>query len=312
MIMMTFAHAHTKLRTPRAGSPHPHADALAFAIEQDTRKTVDSMIAAANLASSHWPSRPMLLLGLVVSVCCGATSASDPTLAPTISNLWPMPGSVVHGEAATQDCFGLSTSLSANGARLAVSAHGNDGTGPNAGHVRVFSWSNGTWVQLGGDIDREAANDWFGRAVSLSVDGTRLAVGARLNDGTGTNAGHVRVFEWSNGAWVQLGDDVDGRAAGDPFGFSVSLSADGARLAVGATGDDCTGTDAGHVRVFELSNGAWVQLGGDIDGEAAGDQSGCSVSLSADGARLAIGALCNDGAGTTTGQVRVFLLSNGA
>ena len=48
--------------------------------------------------------------------------------------------------------------------------------------------------------------------------------------------------------------------------------------------------DAGHVRVYEYSGGAWTQLGDDIDGEAAGDQSGFSVSLSSDGTRVAIGA----------------------
>ena len=35
----------------------------------------------------------------------------------------------------------------------------------------------------------------------------------------------------------------------------------------------------------------WRQLGDDIDGEAADDQSGCSVSLSADGSIVAIGAI---------------------
>ena len=34
-----------------------------------------------------------------------------------------------------------------------------------------------------------------------------------------------------------------------------------------------------------------TQLGSDIDGEAANDQSGYSVSLSSDGTRVAIGAL---------------------
>ena len=44
----------------------------------------------------------------------------------------------------------------------------NDGTGSNAGHVRVFNWSGSAWIQLGGDIDGEAANDYFGTSVALS------------------------------------------------------------------------------------------------------------------------------------------------
>ena len=40
------------------------------------------------------------------------------------------------------------------------------------------------------------------------------------------------------------------------------------------------------------------QLGADIDGEAADDYSGQSVSLSADGSVVAIGATANDGMST--------------
>ena len=39
----------------------------------------------------------------------------------------------------------------------------------------------------------------------------------------------------------------------------------------------------------------WVKLGSEIDGEASGDQSGESVSISSDGSINAIGGLYNDG-----------------
>ena len=41
----------------------------------------------------------------------------------------------------------------------------------------------------------------------------------------------------------------------------------------------------------------WKQRGADIDGEAVWDESGTSVSLSADGTALAVGAPNNNGAG---------------
>mgnify|MGYP001207359983 CR=1 FL=1 len=44
------------------------------------------------------------------------------------------------------------------------------------------------------------------------------------------------------------------------------------------------------------------KLGSDIDGEAAGDQSGVSVSLDSDGDRVAIGGRRNDGNGTNAGH----------
>lgn len=57
---------------------------------------------------------------------------------------------------------------------------------------------------------------------------------------------------------------------------------------------------------------AQTQLGADIDGEAAGDYSGDSASLSADGNRLAIGTPLNDGNGEDSGHVRVFQWSGEA
>ena len=225
------------------------------------------------------------------------------------TNTWNQLGADIDGEAAA-DRSGTSVALSSDGSRLAVGAKLNDGTGLNAGHVRVFEWDliESTWNQLGADIDAEAADDQSGDSVALSSDGTRLAVGAYANDGTGTGAGHVRVFDWSGSTWTQVGADIDGEAAGDFSSWSVALSSDGRRVAVGAYLNDGTGTDAGHVRVFEYNQATntWVQDGLDLDGEAAGDQFGWSVALSSDGRRVASGAINNDGGGSNSGHVRVF------
>ena len=104
----------------------------------------------------------------------------------------------------------------------------------------------------------------------MSSDGKRVAIGASLNDGNGNGAGHVRVYAESGGTWTKVGDDIDGEAAGDYSGWSVSMSSDGTRVAIGAKGNG----DAGHVRVYAESGGTWTQVGSDIDGEAAGDESG--------------------------------------
>ncbi len=220
---------------------------------------------------------------------------------------WIQLGANIDGEAR-EDNFGYAVSLSENGSRLAVGGLNNNGNGYNSGHVRVFQWSGNTWTQLGTDIDGEAARDIFGASVSLSADGQRLAVGAPQNDGNGIDSGQVRVFEWTGNAWIKLGADIDGEAADDRHGFSVSLSADGSRLAVGAALNDGSHQNAGHVRVYQWSGTTWTQLGVDIDGEAGGDESG-TVSLSADGNWLACGAIYNDGNGIDSGHVRVFTFS---
>ena len=205
-------------------------------------------------------------------------------------------GSDIDGEA-TNDNYGSSVSLSSDGTRVAIGARYNDGGGSNSGHVRIYDWNGTAWAQAGSDIDGEAAGDNSGSSVSLSSDGTRVAIGAEGNDGGGSNSGHVRIYDWNGTAWAQAGSDIDGEAAGDRFGASVSLSSDGTRVAIGATNNDGTGSNAGHVRVYDWTNGAWAQTGSDIDGEAADDYSGSSVSLSSDGTRVAIGADGNDGGG---------------
>ena len=126
-------------------------------------------------------------------------------------------------------------------------------------------------TQLGADIDGEAAGDQSGWSVSMSSDGSRLAIGAENNDGNGENSGHVRVYEYANNAWTQLGADIDGEAAADYSGRSVSMSSNGSRLAIGAEGNDGNGENSGHVRVYEYAKNAWTQLGADIDGEAAAE-----------------------------------------
>ena len=102
--------------------------------------------------------------------------------------------------------------------------------------------------------------------------------------------------------WKQLGSDINGEVAGDNSGNSVSLSSDGTIIAIGALGNDGNGNASGHVRVYKYDSGNWSQVGSDIDGEAANDYSGKSVSLSSDGTIVAIGAHINNGNG---GDVKI-------
>ena len=211
-------------------------------------------------------------------------------------------GGDIDGEASG-DQSGTSVSLSSDGTIVAIGASGNDGA---SGHVRVYKNISGTWTQLGSDIDGEAAGDQSGTSVSLSSDGTIVAIGAVGNDGNGSSSGHVRVYQYTSPNWNQLGSDIDGEAAGDQSGTSVSLSSDGTIVAIGAVGNDGTAPNSGHVRVYKNISGTWTQLGSDIDGEAAGDYLGRSVSLSGNGTIVAIGAPNNDGTAPNSGHVRIY------
>lgn len=217
-------------------------------------------------------------------------------------------GSDIDGEFPFDESGGA-IALNGDGTIIAIGAIGNDGNGALSGHVSIFQNSGGTWMQVGSDIDGEAADDRFGYSVAINDAGTIIAAGANRNDGNGSQSGHVRVFENVGGTWTQIGSDIDGEASGDFFGESVSLNASGTILAVGANQNGGNGAFSGHVRVFENVGGSWSQIGSDIDGEAANDFSGASVSLNDAGDTVAIGAFGNNG---FIGHARIYENSGGS
>jgi hypothetical protein len=218
---------------------------------------------------------------------------------------WTQIGQDIDGENSGDES-GWSLSLSDDGSIVAIGAIYNDGNGSNSGHVRIYQNSAGIWTQIGSDIDGEAADDHFGYAVSLSADGSILAIGATGNDGGGLDAGRVRIYENSAGTWTQIGQDIDGEADENKFGHSVSLSSDGSTVGIGSIFNYDNGIESGHVRIYQNSAGTWTQIGQDIDGEAMNDQSGNTVSLSSDGSTIAIGAHFNDGNGNNSGHIKVY------
>lgn len=162
---------------------------------------------------------------------------------------WMQKGATLLGEA-TGDLFGFDVSLAADGNTLAVGAKKNDGNGAEAGHVRVFEWSGSAWAQKGADIDGEAIGDNFGVSVALNESGDTLVAGADRNNNFGAQRGHARVYVWSGSAWAQWGNDFDGVADYDWFGIATAISPDGETIVISGYGNDESGTDAGHVKVY--------------------------------------------------------------
>ena len=93
------------------------------------------------------------------------------------------------------------------------------------------------------------------------------------------------MYSYNGTSWTKLGQDIDGETAYDYFGSSVALNDDGDRLIVGATNNSANGPSSGHIRIFDwsTSSSTWVQAGDDLDGEAAGDQSGYAIAINAFG-----------------------------
>ncbi|GGB52149.1 MBG domain-containing protein [Blastomonas aquatica] len=239
---------------------------------------------------------------------------------------------------------GFGTAVSLDGDRLVAGAGGDDGfgnTASNSGGIYLLTFAdtdfNGGELRgnLGAGYTRGVSTpvggvqglDAFGWA--LSLDGTRLAVGAPQDRGANGQgfAGAVYLFTFANLDFDApmlegvLGEgyvggknlDVPGLAPGGAFGGAVSL--DGNRLAVGASN-----LNGGSVFLFTFADAAFSTpalasfIGAGADGPnelaspaAMGDVFGYSVAL--DGNRLAVGAPLDDGAGNSlpdSGAVYLF------
>jgi len=214
-----------------------------------------------------------------------------------------------------EDYFGHSVDITADGMTIICGSPGNFAT-DRPGHVRVFSLEGdvilgtGTWKQIGQDIIGEANGDQFGYSVSISKDDKTIAVGAISNNGNNGvySAGHVRIYrlEDDGTSWEQIGEDIDGEAAYDELGHSMSLSANGSTIVIGASSimPDSTGF---YVEVYHTDNdgGNWVQIGQTLSGNAE-DCFGHSIDITADGMTIICGSPGEYG--VRPGYVRVFSL----
>ena len=254
---------------------------------------------------------------------------------------WSQQSYIKASNSNDYDYFGFSVSLSADGNTLAVGAYGEDsnatginGTETNnsayqSGAVYVFERSGTTWSQQAYiKASNTGPEDYFGFRVSLSADGNTLAVGVFLEDSnaTGINgnqtdnsasaAGAVYIFvrsgaEWSQQAYIKASNTN----ALDYFGYSVSLSADGNTLVVGAYGEDSNATgingsetingasSSGAVYVFGRSGTTWAQNTYiKASNTNSDDFFGYAISLSADGRTLVVGAHFEDSNATGINQ----------
>ncbi|MEZ4366832.1 MAG: hypothetical protein R2939_11155 [Kofleriaceae bacterium] len=273
----------------------------------------------------------------------GAVCTCNPGyVAPDVAcvPLWALALDGKASNAAPSTYFGGGVALSADGQWLAVAAtHDNSGSGgvdgdqsdvsaPDSGAVYVFMRDGTGWSQQAYLKARfPTAGAAFGRAVSISADGSLIAVGAdqENSNATGINgddtntlansAGAAYVFvraglTWSQEAYIKA-SNTD---ASDQFGRKLALSGDGTRLAVAAPYEDspATGIDgnqalntagfAGAVYVFVRDAGTWTQEAY-VKASNTGntDQFGASVAMSGDGSRMIVGAPGEGSAATGVG-----------
>jgi len=230
----------------------------------------------------------------------------------TIEGNWSQLGQTLNGDTSG-DVFGSSVALSGEGSTLAVGA--SDAGVADVGLVHIFHFDDLTssWKILN-DIYGQTDEDFLGRDVALSRDGSTIVAG--VNADAGTVSGYSNCGNWPGSVFVfnvpsclleqclsQVGSILSGQQIGSEFGAWVSTSQNGAVVAVGAGG---AGEGRGFVQVFQYENNTqWNQLGSNIEGESIGDYL-FSNALSDDGSILAVGAPFNEDNGFESGHIQVY------
>ena len=211
-----------------------------------------------------------------------------------------------HPNYALEDRFAWSVSISRDGSYALMGCPQDDPSGSNSGSAHVFLRNGTSWThQAELRHPNSAANDQFGYSVSISEDGNYALVGAF---GDTAFEGSAQVFLRNGTSWTHQAQLVHPTpAASDNYGVSVSLSADGNYALVGAQYDDPGGNNEGSVQVYIRNGTSWThqaQLLHPTPG--ASDQFGFSVSISADGSYIIVGAYQDDTGATDAGSAHVY------
>ena len=104
---------------------------------------------------------------------------------------WREQAKLTSGDAAVQDRFGISVSIS--GDYAIVGANGDDDGGDASGSAYIFVRDGENWTEQAKLTASDAAEfDFFGESVSIS--GNDAIVGANLDDDAGADAGSAYVY----------------------------------------------------------------------------------------------------------------------
>lgn len=202
--------------------------------------------------------------------------------------------------------FGEGLSMSEDGQTIAI-GNSNSSAGPGnfSGQTQVFRYTNGSWLQLGGNINGNTLGEACGGNVSLSADGNTLVVGSASYDFPSENTGRATIYKFTNNNWNQFGQRLSGFQVNEFFGVRTSMSDDGLIIAIASPIFVVSGFDVGAVKTFKYINGLWEDYG-TIFGPIQPENFSSSIDLSADGNTLAIGSNGATVSGVVKGSVEVW------
>ena len=153
----------------------------------------------------------------------GKTNAGATYIFTRSESTWTQQQKLTSSDAAANDFFGISVSISSDGSTAIVGAYGKS---TNAGATYIFTRSESTWTQQQKLTASDGAtDDFFGNSVSISSDGSTVIVGA---PGKTYSTGAAYVFTRSGSTWAQQQKlTASDAAGGDDFGCLGDISGDG-------------------------------------------------------------------------------------
>jgi hypothetical protein len=214
---------------------------------------------------------------------------------------WSQQAKLTASDGNAGDRFGNSVSIS--GDYAIVGAYGDDVNGTDSGSAYIFLRSGTSWSEQQKLTAPDGnAYDWFGWSVSISGD--YAIVGAHYDDDNGADSGSAYIFKRNGTTWSQQDKlTASDSAAGDRFGWSVSISGDYA--IVGAYLDDDKGISSGSAYILKRDGTSWSEEAKLTASDGAGsDYFGYSVSIG--NGYIIAGAYLDDDKGTNSGSAYMF------
>jgi hypothetical protein len=230
------------------------------------------------------------------------TSSSSPGAAwiftRSESGAWARSAKLSGANTPRDGRFGRSVALSADGD---VALVGDPSAANGRGSAWVFEREGSSWTAIG-EISSAGSGAFahFGRSVALSGDGSLALIGAPGED---EFAGAVWTFTRSGTVWTRQEAKAvteQGAKAGDHFGKSVALSADGSTALIGALEAE---EGLGSASPFVTSPEGLIAQGTKFVGPAGEQHFGASVALSGDGNLALVGAPRATASGGTVAEL---------
>lgn len=240
-------------------------------------------------------------------------------------NVWTQQSKIMATDAATTDLFGTSVSINADATIAAIAAyHDDDNAASNSGSVYIFTRSDSTWTQQQKLTESPPlANNGFGRAVSISPDGSILAISSLGNQLTPANQGRVYLYRRA-GTTYGLFKTIYAKYPSEAnlFGRSVALSYDGSFMLVGDEYNDIKTNNCGSVVFFstreldyaDTNPSKFIQRYKIVPNRAdsvANLTFGRTTSVSSDGTKMLVSAPHNFLNANKVGEVFYFEKVNG-